>query len=171
MSGITATDVGSFFLTLIGPLIIGVSAAGFTAYFALNRFYYEKWWEKKHAAYNQLLDKLFELKDLYNHASNFSEMEMEADRGYRDQPKGSVDWNKIQETSAQVHRFYVLSPISFSGNTRSLLNDFFEKDSEISVSVHEEGYPSFLAYDEIAKLIKELIDAIVFDAKDELKFN
>ncbi|ELY2914081.1 hypothetical protein SMC71_004265 [Cronobacter sakazakii] len=46
MSGVTAAEVGSFFLSLVVPVITGVIAAGFTAYFALTRFYREKWWEK-----------------------------------------------------------------------------------------------------------------------------
>lgn len=168
---ITPTEVGSFFLTLIVPIVTGVVAAGFTAYFALNRFYREKWWEKKHAAYNQLIDKLFELKDLYKHASDFYEMVHEADRGERSSPKGSVDWNHINQVNAQVHRFYVLSPISFGDNASSLLDGFFEKHSNISMSVHEEGYPDFVAYYELANFLQELIDAIVNDAKSELKFN
>ncbi|MNG65665.1 hypothetical protein D3C73_263840 [compost metagenome] len=166
MSSITPAEVGSFFLTLIGPIVIGVAAAGFTAYFALSRFYYEKWWEKKHASYNQLIDRLFEIKGIYSQASDL----YEAEHYERPSPKGVVDWERFHEIKAQLHRFYVLSPISLGNNTKELLNEFFKKDSEIEHSVYEEGYPDFIAYKDMAVATQKLIDAIVCDAEKELKF-
>lgn len=168
---ITPSEVGAFFLTLIVPIIIGTAAAGITAYLALNRFYREKWWEKKHAAYNQLIDNLIELKEMYQHAANFYEMEHEAYQNLRDLPTGLVDWNKVHSISAQVRRFYILSPISLSQYASQVLNDFFQKDSDINYSVYEEGYPSFIAYQDIVHLLDKLILEIVKDAKRELKFS
>ncbi|ELY3800592.1 hypothetical protein SMX70_003701 [Cronobacter sakazakii] len=170
MSGVTAAEVGSFFLSLVVPVITGVIAAGFTAYFALTRFYREKWWEKKHAAYNQLIEKLFELKDLYIIASDITEMEFEAHRGERDPPKAKVDWHKLNEVRSQVHRLYVLSPISFSDNVRELLDNLLTQDTEKNISIYEEGYLEFIAYHEMSGVIQSSIDAIVADAKEELKF-
>lgn len=171
MSSITPSEVGSFFLTLVVPITIGAASAGITAYLALNRFYREKWWEKKHTAYNLLIDKLIELKDMYRHASNIGEMEWEADQGLRSAPLGRVDWNKLHELSAQVHRLHILSPISFGNKASELLNGFFEKDSEITFSIYEEGYPDFVAYSDLATLLDELIIEIVKDAKQELRFS
>lgn len=168
---VTPQEVGSFFITLIVPITTGAVAAALTTYLALNRFYREKWWEKKHVAYNQLIDKLFELKDLYVHASNFTEMQYEAMRGKRSEPKGSVDWSKLNELRAQVQRLYVLSPISFSGNVKALLDDLLTQDSNKNYSIYEEGYPDFIAYHEMSKIIQSSIDAIVEDAKSELRFN
>lgn len=170
MSSVTAADVGSFFLSLVVPVITGVAAAGYTAYFALNRFYREKWWEKKHAAYNQLIEKLFELKDLYVIASDITEMEFQADRGERDYPKAKVDWHKLNEVRSQVHRLYVLSPISFSHNVKGLLDNLLTQDTEKNISIYEEGYLEFIAYHEMSGVIQSSIDAIVDDAKEELKF-
>lgn len=166
MSSLTPSEVGSFFVSLLGPVIIGVAAAGFTAYFALNRFYHEKWWEKKHASYNQLIEKLFEIKGIYSLASDIYEAK-HYDRPY---PKGEVDWAKFHEIKAQLHRFYVLSPISLGSNTRELLNEFFKQDADIEESVHEEGYPDFVAYNDMTRATQKLIDAIVLDAEKELKF-
>lgn len=171
MSSVTAADVGSFFLSLVVPIVTGVAAAGYTAYFALSRFYREKWWEKKHAAYNQLIDKLFELKDLYANASYIGQMEYEADRGERSPPTARVDWNKINEVRAQIHRLYVLSPISFGYRVKELLDDLLQKDADKNISIFEESYPGFIAYDELTTIIQSSIDAVVEDAKSELKFN
>ncbi|HDL7646051.1 TPA: hypothetical protein PXO92_002666 [Yersinia enterocolitica] len=163
---ITPQEVGSFFMTLVVPITIGAVAAGITAYLALNRFYREKWWEKKHASYNQLIEKLFEIKGIYSLASDFYEAE-HYDLPY---PKGEVDWAKFHEIKAQLHRFYVLSPISLGSKSRELLNEFFKQDADIAESVHEEGYPDFLAYNDMTAATQKLIDAIVLDAEKELKF-
>lgn len=170
MSSVTPTEVGSFFLSLIVPITTGVVAAGFTAFFALNRFYREKWWEKKHIAYNQLIDKLFEIKAIYNHASDFYEADYNAQVYNKPAPKGSVDWDGFHRIKAQIHRFYVLAPISLSHNTKELLNSFFKQDADTDRSVYEGECTDFVAYNEMAIFMQKLIDAIVIDAEKELKF-
>ena len=167
---ITPQEVGSFFLTLVVRITTGIAAAWFTAKFALSRFYHEKWWEKKHAAYNQLIDILFEIKAMYDYASDYYEAVAERGRRLQPLPDGKVDWVRFRELNAQLHRFYVLAPISLSPLTRELLNKFFQDDAAAQHSVHEEGYPDFIAYYEMAKTTQNLIDAIVLDAEFELKF-
>lgn len=170
MEGVTAAGVGSFFLSLVVPIITGVAAAGFTAYLALRRFYKEKWWEKKHLSYNQLIDNLFEIKAIYKKANVFYERCYEAQRNNMPEPEGDFDWRRFYEVSAQIHRFYAIAPISLSSNTRLLLANFFKNESDSDYSVYEEGYPDFVAYDDMVKATQKLIDAIVLDAKTELKF-
>ncbi|HIE0651189.1 TPA: hypothetical protein ACXJNB_004349 [Serratia marcescens] len=170
MMSITPVEVGSFFLSLVVPITTGVAAAGFTAYFALNRFYREKWWEKKHSSYNQLLDKIFEIKAIYQYAADLGEREYKASMRGESGPDGEVDWARYHEINSQLHRFYVLAPISLSTSTRDLLSDFFKEDAASDYSVHEEGNPSFIAYGEMAKAAQKLIEAIVRDAEKELKF-
>ncbi|HBW7590712.1 TPA: hypothetical protein ACF92G_000251 [Klebsiella pneumoniae] len=170
MSSVTPEEVGSFFLSLIVPIITGAVAAGFTAYFALNRFYREKWWEKKHASYNQLIDTLFEIKAIYSYAFDLGHQHYHADMRGNVPPDGVVDWDKYHRLNAQLHRFYVLSPISLSNNTRDLLSKFFAKSVDSDYKIHEEGFPDFIAYNEMSEAAQELIDAIVLDAESELKF-
>lgn len=170
MSSVTAAQVGSFFLSIIVPVITGVVAAGFTAFFALNRLYKEKWWEKKHTAYNELIDKLFQIKAIYSHASDFYEAEYNSRTYGAPEPKGSVDWDTYYQLKAQLHRAYVLAPISFSQNTKELLSKFFKQGDESDYSVYEEGYPDFVAYNDMTSVTQDLIDAIVIDAEKELKF-
>ncbi|ELY4094012.1 hypothetical protein SMY55_002537 [Cronobacter sakazakii] len=151
-------------------LITGVGAAIVTAKVALNRFYHEKWWEKKHSSYTELIDMLFEIKAIYSHASDFYQAQYEAMAHGKQQPKGSVDWDKFHQLNAQLQRAYVLTPISLSQNTRELLSKFFKKNAESEHSVYEEGYPDFIAYNDMTLVTQELIDAIVLDAGKELKF-
>lgn len=163
-------DIVDFFSKAGVGVLTGAVAAVVTAKVALNRFYLEKWWEKKHTSYNQLIDILFEIKAIYDHASDYYEQVAESGRRLSPMPKGKVDWVQFYELKAKVHRFYVVAPISLSPSTRVLLDQFFKTDAATSHSVHEEGYPDFVAYHDMANSTKKLIDAIVIDAQAELKF-
>lgn len=163
-------DVVDFLSKAGVGVITGAIAAVVTAKVALNRFYHEKWWEKKHASYNQLIEILFEIKAIYNHASDYYDRVADSERNLTRMPEDEVDWVKYHELKAQLRRFYVLAPISLSPSSRSLLSQFFEKDAAVSQSVHEEGYPDFIAYNDMEKNTQNLIDAIVQDAEVELKF-
>ncbi|HDU4096507.1 TPA: hypothetical protein RFN17_001788 [Klebsiella aerogenes] len=171
MSGITPTEVGSFFISLIVPIATGVVAASFTTYLALKRFYREKWWEKKHSAYSQVIDNLFEVKEIYEYASIFYEHEWSASEGVSHwSNEGKVDWDKFHKTKAKIQRQYVLSPISLSSNSKNLLKFFFEADLEAERKVVEDGEYDFKVYEEMSRHIEKIIDAIVIDAEKELKF-
>lgn len=163
-------DVVDFFSKAGIGVITGVVAAIVTAKVALNRFYHEKWWEKKHASYNQLIDILFEIKAIYDYASDYYEEVAESGRRLTAMPEGNVDWIRFRELKAQMHRFYALAPISLSPSSRRLLEEFFKEDIAMQHSVWEEGYPDFVAYNDMSVSTKKLIDAIVEDAKAELKF-
>ncbi|HCC5834828.1 hypothetical protein [Citrobacter farmeri] len=151
-------------------IITGSVAAIVTTKVALNKFYHEKWWEKKHAAYNQLIDNLFEINAIYKSAYNFYARCHKARLNHTPEPEDDFNWQRFYEVSAQVHRFYATAPISLSHHTRSLLADYFKKESDSDYSVYEEGYPDFVAYDDMANITQKLIDAIVLDAETELKF-
>ncbi|HDG9785077.1 TPA: hypothetical protein PJH99_000155 [Raoultella ornithinolytica] len=171
MSSITPTEVGSFFISLLVPIITGVVAAGFTAFFALNRFYREKWWEKKHAAYGQLIDILIEMKSIYALAVIHHERIYEAEQRLQDVPDYYFDWSRFNDLRKQLRRSFILAPISLSDNTKELLDDFFSLDASAQEAIHDEGYPEQAAYGDMAKDVEDIISLIVEDAKTELNFN
>ncbi|EOC1127162.1 hypothetical protein [Cronobacter sakazakii] len=167
--------VGTFdlmdFLSKAGVgLITGVVAAIVTAKVALKRFYHEKWWEKKHIAYNQLVDDLIELKSLYGQAHYYAEEKYNAGKNDKPREGRTVDWKRYHQLLRQVQRHFVLAPISLSQSTKELLSRFIEKDAGIEHNVAVDGYPEFMAYSDMSGETQKIIDAIVMDAKKELKF-
>lgn len=171
MSSVTPTEVGSFVISLIGPIIIGVAAAGFTAYFALSRFYREKWWEKKHAAYGQLIDFLIEIKSIYALAAMHHERIYEAEKRLQDVPDDHFDWSRFYDLNKQLRRSFILAPISLSSRTKELLEDFFSLDASAREMIYEENYPEQEAYGDMVKDVDSIIFFIVEDAKAELNFH
>jgi len=59
---------------LIG-VVSGVGSAYVTLHFALKRFYFEKWWERKAEAYSSILDALHHLKNHVEHELAFLRVE------------------------------------------------------------------------------------------------
>lgn len=167
---ITPQEVGSYVLPVVVSIITGFTTAWYTAKIALEKFYHEKWWEKKHNAYNQVIENLFELKDIYENASVFYEMCYQENDGVSDKPDTPVDWNKFHLLKAKVQRSYVLAPISLSKNTRSLLKEYFDKDAEAERQMIEDGVHDFVAYHDMTRHIHIIIEAIVQDAESELNF-
>ncbi|HCM9548637.1 MULTISPECIES: hypothetical protein [Enterobacter] len=166
---ITPQDVGSFFQPLIVPIVTGVAAAWFTARFALNRFYHEKWWEKKHTAYSQLIDDLIEIKKIYSQAYGFFEVTYNLGKG-QERPKDYVEWNQLNRLHVNIRRHHALAQISLSKNSEGLLWGFFEQQDLLEDNLIRGVMPEFEAYHQMIVLTDKLIKSIVIDAGKELKF-
>ena len=166
---ITPQEVGSFFLTLIVPIVTGVAAAWFTARFALNRFYHEKWWEKKHTSYSQLIDDLIEIKKIYSQAYGFFEITYNLGKGQK-RPKDYVEWSQLNRLYVNIRRHYALAQISLSKNSEGLLRNFFEQQDLLENNLIMGTMPEFEAYHQMIGETERLIKSIVIDAGRELKF-
>lgn len=167
---ITPQEVGSYFLTLFGPITIGIVVAAFTANFALKRFHNEKWWEKKQKAYGDLVDILIEMQAIYVAASIHYDRVYQAEQTLSEVPDYQFDWNGFLELKKQLRRLYVLSPISLSAATELNLTRFFKVDADSDEMIWLGNYPAQVAYSEMADEVEKLIDLIVKDAKYELNF-
>lgn len=171
MSSITPQEVGSYILTLIGPITIGVAVAWFTASFALRRFHNEKWWEKKHKAYGDLVDILIEMQAIYIAASIHHERIYAAEQSLVEEiPDYYFDWSQFRGLKKQLRRLYILAPISLNAATKEHLTRFFEVDADSDEMIWVENYPEQVAYSEMADEVEKLINLIVDDAKYELNF-
>lgn len=169
--GITPLEVGSFFMSLVTPISIGAAAAFITTRLTLNRTYKEKWWEKKHAAYNDLVDRLLELQDFYKKASRHFEEEHKALCIGKDDPEDRNDWARYSELTIVIRRFSVLSPMKLSIETQLRLKKFIEDTANKNDQIHYEGWPRQIAYRELAEELDSVIEDIVYDASQELHFD
>lgn len=169
--GTTPQEVGTFLISLITPISIGAAAAFITAWLTLRRTYKEKWWEKKHSAYNELVDRLLELQDFYRKASRFYEAEHDALRLGKEEPEDRNDWDRFSELRIAVKRFSILSPIKLSVETQLRLKKFIELTNLKNDQVYYDGWPRQIAYRELAEELDSVIEDIVSDASKELHFH
>ncbi|EOZ1383282.1 TPA: hypothetical protein O8U61_001694 [Enterobacter bugandensis] len=161
----SAFDAVDFWSKVGVGIITGAVAALLTAKITLNRFYHDKWWERKHQAYNDLVNNLFELQVFYREAKKWSRKDRMGAIGLED-----PDWERSVNLRIAIQRQLALAPISLSKKTNGLLHDFFEKSNSQDWSMHMESMPAEVVYDEKVKLLKNVIHEITHDAKKELKF-
>ncbi|MGR4047925.1 hypothetical protein [Kosakonia cowanii] len=160
-----AFDAIDFWSKVGVGIITGAVAALLTAKITLKRFYHEKWWERKHQAYNDLVNNLFELQVFFRNASNRARKERMGKSFSED-----LDWERSVNLHIAIQRQLALAPISLSKKTNDLVHDFFEQSHSQDWSMHNENMPSEVVYDEKVKLLKNVIHEITHDAKKELKF-
>jgi len=63
------------FGNIVISLLIAVVSARVTLHYALKRFYFEKWWERKAEAYNRIFEALHHLKNHVDHELAFIDIE------------------------------------------------------------------------------------------------
>lgn len=153
-------------------LITGSLAAIITSRIAMNKFYKEKWWERKSQSYNTLIDALIEMESIYKKASRHFEIVYQNERSDNGiTPNINFEWSRYDELSIVIRRIYILSPISLSKKAKELLEEYFKKSESLEYSVHKEGFHDFLAYGQLSEAINSIINPIIDDARKELRFN
>ncbi|MDA3989939.1 hypothetical protein OH793_01400 [Klebsiella aerogenes] len=165
MSSITPAEVGSFALSLVGPIIIGVAAAGFTAYFALRRFYREKWWEKKYQAYDDLIGILYELQILHRNAI----IEYRFKRYLDEEPPIKVDLERWQELEASVKKMLAFSPMKLTSSTQGYIKEYLDQVSSRDSKLRNQHIKRDIILREVESVIISIIPKIVEEARVELK--
>ncbi|GAA0517331.1 hypothetical protein GCM10009414_28670 [Tatumella terrea] len=165
-----AIDIIDVLLKYSSGVITGICASVLTARFALSKFYQEKWWEKKHNSYGDLLDLLIEIRVLFTKASMHYERIHEAEQKLETDIDYSFDWEEFNRVSSKLRRLYVLAPISLGKNTKSHIDKFLKEEIETNRAVYEENYPEHIAYSEMSTEVEKLINLIVDDARKELRF-
>lgn len=165
MSTITPVEVGSFVTSLVGPILIGMASAGFAAYFALRRFYKEKWWEKKYQSYEDLIGCLYELQILHREAIVHCRLE----RWLGEEPTGKVDFERWRELEASVKKMLALSPMKLTQSTENFIKEYVDHVSVRDRILQDRHVKKDKVLLGVETLLKDLIPKIVEEARLELK--
>lgn len=161
---------------LISKILVGVASglavAFYTARYTLNKFYTEKWWEKKYENYSQLLANLYSLKLIYENSLNDAwEIEhycaVGQERGDTE-PVATADWSGYNSLMSELRRSLIMSPLLFSNNTKPKIENFFSAKAEVDREVIQQNYPDYLAYDDTLSSMNQLIQEIITEAQVEL---
>lgn len=161
----SAFDAVDFWSKVGVGIITGAVAALLTARITLKRFYHDKWWERKHQAYNELVNNLFELQVFFRDAKNRARKERMGKTEHED-----LDWERSVNLHIAIQRQLALAPISLSKKTNDLVNYYFEQSHSQDSSMYKENMPAEVVFDEKVTLLKNLIHEITHDARKELKF-
>jgi len=150
--------------------VSGLTVAIYTAKYTLNKFYTEKWWEKKYESYSQLLSTLYSLKIIYETSLDDSwalESYYAEESGGR-KPEPKADWSGYKNLIAELKKILVMSPLLLSDTTKPKIDNFFRAMQEVDREVEHSNYPDFLAYDDILSSLNELLNDVIIEAQHEL---
>ena len=114
---------------IVSGLLIAIVTSILTVHLAIRRFYKEKWWEKKHEAYSNLLKALHHLK---NYAAEHYEGSVNP-RYITDEKKDELtkDWKKF---SREFELSRDLASFQLSNEAVAILDEYEREKVEVEKS-------------------------------------
>ena len=140
-------------------LVIAIVTSIITVRLSLRRFYAEKWWEKKHQAYAQLLEALHHLKKYALEHLDAEELHQEIPE--RKKKELEKNWKIF---SHEFDKLYDLASFQLSSKAVEILDEYDKKkkDAENSDSLYE-----WIDSDAAAAI--ECLKKLSAEAKSDLK--
>ncbi|HAU5720255.1 TPA: hypothetical protein JD344_16925 [Serratia marcescens] len=159
---------------IIIPVIVALLAAHFSTRFALDKFYKEKWWEKRLESFTEIINIAYRIKMANRY---FVELE-HAKRGdskpeFKPHPKDIEDkliaeyWLDFQE----LGRIAQLADFTLTTNVKIILDNFVNAREKITDACYHDALDSLEASERDFALTEELLDDLVSEAKNELRIN
>jgi len=165
-------DWSEIFSKILVGAASGLVVAFYTARYTINKFYTEKWWEKKFDNYSQLLSTLYSLKIIFENSLDDAwrtehYYQFEEEKG-GEEPEPKADWSNYEDLMIQLKKSLMMSPLLLSTETKPKIENFFKSKQEVDRDVFRSNYPRYLAYDDLLSSLNELIEKIINEAQSEL---
>ncbi|HEJ7999389.1 TPA: hypothetical protein SMI16_004862 [Serratia liquefaciens] len=159
---------------IIVPLVVAALAAYFSTRFALNKFYKEKWWEKRLEAFTEIINIAYRIKmtDGYLVDCEYEKRE-EFESRFKPHPKEIEDkllaeyWIDLQE----LERISQLADFTLTANVKIILDNYVNARKKIMDECYDDALDSLEAYERDFSLTKTLLSELVSEAKNELKIH
>lgn len=156
---------------LVGSLS-GLIIAYFTARYALDRFYREKWWDKRASLYVQLVESIYAIKkaSIYWYEEEISKRSGFSERSFElnaeeiklleaEHDKAVIDLMRISD----------LSPLLLNEKCKNLIESYLEQRSNLRNRFDYDAIEIDDAVSESLDNIVNLLDSIMTEARKELR--
>ncbi len=156
---------------LVGSLS-GLIIAYFTARYALDRFYREKWWDKRASLYVQLVESIYAIKKASIH---WYEEEISKKSGFSER---SFEFNAEQIKALEAEhdkavidlmRISDLSPLLLNEKCKELIESYLEQRTNLQSQFDYDAIAIDDAVSESLDNIVALLDSIMIEARKELR--
>ncbi|HHE5221355.1 TPA: hypothetical protein ACPEW4_004013 [Citrobacter braakii] len=165
-------------MNYVWQFLLALSSGAFGAwvatFFALKRFYSEKWWEKRAAAVIELTDSIYQLKVLQEYYSDLRLYQREGPAEFPDfvvLDGAQVKELKLAASKAKSlitkysHAGQLLIPESVS----TLLRDYLTEERKVDHDVHYQGWDTEEAEEHLLSMTKTLFEKVLKISRKELK--
>lgn len=154
-------------------LAVGSLSAFLTTRFTLNKFYTEKWWEKKVEAFAALTDAAYLLQRANQYWRDHHYYTADPDNypGFIPLLGDEVtDLRKqYRHSLAVLEKYHHLGPLLTSKKSSEILENFFPKYNDLVPSQWFEIIKEDKFFDESLSLSSQLLKDLLSEAKKELK--
>lgn len=161
----TATiDIYSVLSQVGISIFSGAIAALIATKLSLGRFYKEKWWEKRALAFNDLINSVYVINDVYKRA--LEEFYTFSDGGTL---ISKEEWSKSHDLHTQFDKLSLIGPLTITAKASGLLKVYLNKRREIYDQVGVDAIDAPTAFSIMAEESQKLLDCLLVEAKKELK--
>ncbi|MGR7528487.1 hypothetical protein ACU60R_04120 [Klebsiella aerogenes] len=156
----------------IVPLLVAALTAYFSTKFALNKFYKEKWWEKRLEAFTEIINIAYRIKMTNDYFLNCEYAQMEpGDSRFKPHPKEIEEklraeyWLDLQE----LERIAQLADFTLTTTVKHMLDSYFDARKKVMDDWYDDAIESIDVSIKELKLSEKLLSDLVKEAKRELK--
>lgn len=151
-------------------IVTGLIVAYGTAKYALNRFYAEKWWEKRLNSFLEVTEHAYKIKRAESYFLAVLDAERSQDESFKSLTKTEEDKLRyeLEESIKEVTRISHLASFTLSDRAHVVLKEY--------VSEHNKTFPSWWydaltaeeATEKSSQIIDTLFDELLAEAKKSL---
>lgn len=168
----SSLEIMDFLSKVVVPILAASFAAFFSARFALNKFYKEKWWEKRLDAFTDIINLAYRLKMANEYFLNCEYAKTGNDQGdFKPHPKGIEDQltSEYWIDQQNLERIAQLADFTLTSNARTILEDYLAAREKNLQDWRDDAIDSLEGSDRDYTLSKKLLEKLVVEAKKELK--
>lgn len=155
-----------------GPVIAAIFAAILATFFSMNRFYKEKWWEKRLVSFTEVIEIAYKIKMVEDYTLELQYYNRgEASFGFNPHSEEVEKqlfekyWIDLQE----IERISQLAEFTLTPVTSQILNEYLSKRKQIRVDYREDAMSGEECEKADFQASVDLLDKLVNEAKRSLK--
>lgn len=156
--------------TIIAGICTGIAVAYFTAKYALKRFYREKWWEKRVAAFLELTGHVYTVKRSTEYWSAYEESKRDQDGSFQKLSEEEENALSVENKQAmrEITRISHLATLTLSQGAAEKLEVYLREQAKIYPSWWEDEIDAGEAHEKELGLINTLLTGLLDEARSEL---
>lgn len=164
----------NYFYQLLIGLLSGLFGAWIAMFFGLKRFYSEKWWEKRAAAFIELTDGIYQIKVLQEYYSDLKSYRMEGPEDYpefvelNDEQLREMKLSAVRARSL-IKKYSHVGQLLITDSTSKLLRDYLDEEKRVDYDVHFRGWDYGEAEEHLLSMTKRLFENMLKISRKELK--
>ncbi|WBV22589.1 hypothetical protein [Pantoea piersonii] len=157
---------------LVVPILVSVVAASLAAKLAVNRFYKEKWWEKRLTSFTEVIELAYRINKTQDYFLEIEYSKKNLQSNDFDRHPPDIESQLISQyltDKQEIERISQLSEFTLTMQASKIIATFLIKQNNIRKAYNENSITEMDASECNYEASKNLLESLVAEAKRELK--